>query len=405
MRKLFIFGYLMAGLATLGACSSGTSLTPGAAIPLVGSDQEVLGDQLRYPSDTTATPVCDVQSNSATAQCMTVKLATPASTSAPTGGYAPSDLRAAYNLVSAATTSGSTQTIAIVIAYSDPYIATELSTYRSHYGLPACTTSNGCLSIVVENGKPAPPASTAWAQEAALDVEMVSALCPLCKIMVAEALSNSVSDLGQTVSYAVTKGATVVSNSFATTESGATQYNSYWNHPGVPITAGAGDGGYGVGFPASSQYVTAIGGTTLTKNSSGTFSSTVWARSGAGCSAAIAKPSWQKDAGCKMRTENDLAVVADPSTGVAVYSFYAGGWVVFGGTSVGAPIVASMYALAGNGKSLGIKDASYMYSHGTWAPIASGSDGTCSVSYLCTAVPSGYSGPGGLGSPYGLAAF
>jgi subtilase family serine protease len=359
-----------------------------------------------YPFGADVYPVCELSNNSTIAQCMVLKLATPSSVTGPVGGYAPNDLRAAYGLTSSSTTLGTGQTVAVVVAYSNPNLASDLAAYRSFYGLPACTTASGCLKIVVEGNKNTTlPAVTGWAEETSLDVEMVSALCPLCKILVVDALTNSVADLAASVDTAVTDGATVVSNSFATTESGATAYESHWNHVGVPMVAGAGDSGYGVGFPASSRYVTAVGGTTLTKNSNGSFTSAVWSGTGAGCSAVIPKPTWQKDTGCKYRSENDLAVIADPHTGVAVYSYYAGGWAVFGGTSVGSPLVAAMYALAGNGKTLGINNASYLYSHGAWTAVTSGNDGTCSVAYLCTAGASGYSGPAGRGSPSGITAF
>ena len=170
----------------------------------------------------------------------------------------------------------------------------------------------------------------------------------------------------------------------------------------IPIVASAGDTGFGVNFPASSRYVVAVGGTSLVKNSDGTFSKSVWSGSGSGCSTLVTKPTYQKDTGCKFRTVNDLAVVADPTTGVAVYS--AGAWGVYGGTSVGSPLVASMFALAGNGKSLNIANAGYLYSHGTWTDVTAGSDGSCVTTYYCTGVV-GYDGPSGLGSPLGLAGF
>lgn len=404
MRLRPIRSVILALVLPLAACSTGngsfSSAIPAAPPADVGEASHTV-----YPFGTTVSPICDLANNTTVAQCMGLKLATPLSTTAPVGGFAPLDLRAAYNLTSAATL-GSGQTVAVVVAYDNPYLASDLAAYRAYYGLPACTTASGCLKIVVEGNKNTKPAAVAaWAQETSLDVEMISALCPLCKIIVAEALTNKVSDLASTVDTAVSDGATVVSNSYATSESGATSSESHWNHAGVPMTAGAGDSGYGVGFPASSRYVTAVGGTTLTRNSSGGFTNSVWGGTGSGCSASIPKPSWQKDTGCKYRTVNDLSVVADPHTGVAVYSYYIGGWGVFGGTSVGAPLVAAMYALAGNGKTLGIANASYLYSHGTWAPVQTGSDGTCSVAYLCTAVASGFSGPAGVGSPSGLAAF
>ncbi len=209
------------------------------------------------------------------------------------------------------------------------------------------------------------------------------------------------------IQTAIANGATVVSNSYAAVEQPSLiAYDSQLNHPGIPIVAGAGDSGFGVGWPASSSYVTAVGGTSLKRawNSRG-FNDTVWDATGSGCSAYIAKPAWQKDAQCGMRTVADVAAVADPYTGVSVYDTYlnGGGWLEFGGTSVAAPIIAGAYALAGNGRS--IAGASYIYAHASsLTDVTSGSNGSCDVTYLCNA-GSGYDGPSGLGVPKGVGAF
>jgi len=179
------------------------------------------------------------------------------------------------------------------------------------------------------------------------------------------------------------------------------------DHPGIAITVSSGDGGYGVEFPAASQYVTAVGGTTLTGSLQSGWNETAWSGAGSGCSAYIPKPSWQKDSGCANRTVADVAADADPNTGVAVYdSFrYQGysGWLVFGGTSVASPIIASVYALAGNAAS--VIDGASPYAHtGSLHDITSGSNGSCGGSYLCTAGP-GYDGPTGNGTPNGTGAF
>jgi subtilase family serine protease len=202
----------------------------------------------------------------------------------------------------------------------------------------------------------------------------------------------------------------VVSNSFGggefSSEATAT-YDGHFNHPGVAITASSGDSGYGVEFPAASQYVTAVGGTTLVRESSSSrgWSETAWSGAGSGCSAYIPKPSWQTaTTGCARRTVADVSADADPNTGVAVYDTYrVGGWLVFGGTSVAAPIVAGVYALAENASS--VIAGSYPYLHtSSLNDVLSGSNGSCGGSYLCTAGP-GFDGPTGLGTPNAAAAF
>ena len=330
----------------------------------------------------------------------------PAVTPAP-NGYGPGDLQAAYGLPSS--TAGSGQTIAIVDAYDAPTAASDLATYRSTFGLPACGT--GCFTKVNQNGSTSglPRANGGWAQEISLDLDMASAICPNCKILLVEASSNAFSNLATAEDTAARLGATVISNSYGGSEfSGETSstYNGHFNHPGIPITVSSGDSGYGAEFPAASQYVTAVGGTSLTESSSGVFSEAAWSGAGSGCSAYVAKPSWQHDTGCANRTIADVSAVADPNTGVAVYDSYKyqgrAGWMVFGGTSVAAPVVAGVYALAGNGKTI---DPSYPYAHtSSLNDITSGSNGNCSVAYLCTA-GAGFDGPTGLGTPATAAAF
>ncbi|HTI21358.1 MAG TPA: peptidase S8, partial [Kutzneria sp.] len=253
-------------------------------------------------------------------------------------------------------------------------------------------------------------ANGGWAQEISLDLDMASAICPKCNVLLVEASSASLTNLGAAVNTAVRLGANAVSNSYGGSESSSetSSEGTYYNHPGVAITASSGDGGYGVEFPAASRYVTAVGGTSLTKasNSRG-WSETAWSGAGSGCSGYVQKPSWQTDSGCARRTVADVSAVADPNTGVAVYdsTSYQGrkGWLVFGGTSVASPIIGSIYALAGNASSLNY--ASSIYSHtSALYDVSGGSNGSCGGTYLCTAV-SGYDGPTGLGTPNGTGAF
>jgi subtilase family serine protease len=322
-------------------------------------------------------------------------------------GYGPSDLRAAYGL---SATGGTGQTIAIVDAYDDGTAESDLAVYRSTYGLPPCTTANGCFRKVDQNGGTSYPRGDAgWAEEISLDLDMASAICPNCKILLVEAKTNSFANLSAAVDQAAKMGANAISNSYGGSEySGEVSAQSHYNHPGIAITVSSGDNGYGVEFPAASQYVTAVGGTSLTRSASSPrgFTETVWNGAGSGCSAYIAKPAWQTDTGCSRRSVADVSAVADPNTGVAVYDTYRlhnGGWLVFGGTSVSAPIIAGVYALAGNTSS--INYGSFSYSHlSSLNDVVSGSNGSCGGSYLCTGV-AGFDGPTGNGTPSGTGAF
>ncbi|MFF1338477.1 putative Ig domain-containing protein [Streptomyces sp. NPDC058290] len=328
-------------------------------------------------------------------------------------GYGPTDLQGAYALPASA---GAGATVAIIDAYDDPNAEADLATYRSQYGLPACTTANGCFKKVDQNGGTNyPTADSGWAGEISLDVDMVSAVCPQCHILLVEANQPSMADLGAAVNRAVTMGAKYVSNSYGGGEDStdASSDASYFNHPGVAITVSSGDSGYGVEYPAASQYVTSVGGTSLSR-AGGTargWSESVWGTSsggngaGSGCSAYTTKPSWQSDSGCAKRTVSDVSAVADPATGLAVYdSYQASGWNVYGGTSASAPIIASVYALAGT-PAASSYPSSYPYAHASSLnDVTSGANGSCGSSYLCTA-KSGYDGPTGLGTPNGVAAF
>lgn len=319
-------------------------------------------------------------------------------------GYSPSTLRSAYKV----TATGSPGTvIAIVDAYGYNNAETDMGVYRSMYGLPACTSANGCFAKYNENGVKGnyPTQNVGWGQETALDLDMASAMCPNCKIILIEASSASYADLATAVNTAAALGAHVISNSYGGGEAGTQPYESAYNHPGVAITASSGDSGYGVQFPASSPHVIATGGTSLyaADNSRG-WTETAWSDGGSGCSAVYAKPTWQKDPLCTMRMEADLSAVADPSTGVAVYApetATVSAWMVFGGTSVAAPLIGGIYGANGGSVSY----ASNIYAHTTLLfDVVAGSNGRCGGTYFCTA-GAGYDGPTGFGTPNGSTAF
>ncbi|HEX3337458.1 MAG TPA: hypothetical protein VHS54_13430, partial [Jatrophihabitans sp.] len=282
----------------------------------------------------------------------------PLATSGPTGNN-PADVRSAYNLTAA----NSTATVAIIDAYDDPTAEADLGVYRSQFGLPACTTSNGCFKKVNQAGGSTPPkANPGWATEISLDLDMVSATCPGCHILLVEATSNSFANLGAGVNYAAgVPGVAAISNSYGGSDSAS---SSAYNHPGIAITASTGDAGYGVESPASYPTVIAVGGTTLNKSGS-TWTESAWTGAGSGCSTLNAKPAWQTAATqCSGKANADVSAVADPQTGVSIYDStrYQGraGWQVYGGTSASAPIIASVYAMGGN---LAGYPASYTWAH------------------------------------------
>jgi subtilase family serine protease len=322
-------------------------------------------------------------------------------------GYGPADLRQAYSLTSSGTSS---QTIAIVDAFDDPTAEADLAVYRSQFGLPACTTANGCFRKVSQNGGTNYPRKDAgWALEISLDLDMASAICPNCHILLVEASSNSFANLGAAENRAATMGASVISNSWGGSDAADSTYGAYFNHPGIAITVSSGDGGYGVEYPASSHYVTAVGGTTLNRSGGGRgFTETAWSGAGSGCSTLNTALSGASTfgTGCNGRAVADVSAVADPNTGVAVYDTtnYQGrsGWFVVGGTSASAPIIAAVYALAGNASSI---DNNYPYAHASsFFDVTSGSNGTCPTSQWCTA-RAGWDGPTGLGTPNGTGGF
>jgi subtilase family serine protease len=316
------------------------------------------------------------------------------------------DLLSAYKLP---TSGGAGKTIAIVDAYGYPNAESDLATYRSQYGLPACTTANGCFKKVSQTGTTAyPRTDTGWDQEQALDLDMASAICPDCKILLVQANTSSFANLSAAVDYASNvAGVAAISNSYGGSEySSETGDQSHYNNPvskGIAVTVSSGDNGYGVEFPAAASAVTAVGGTSLVKaNNTRGWSETVWNGAGSGCSAYIGKQSWQTDTGCARRTVADVSAIADPNTGVAVYgptTSRRSGWMVFGGTSVAAPIVASVYALGTSAVSPGSE-----YGQGTLFDVTSGSNGNCGGTYLCTGA-TGYDGPTGNGTPNGTSDF
>jgi len=343
----------------------------------------------------------------------------PLATTSPTG-LSPAQFHTAYALP---TTVVPAQTIAIIDAYDAPTIAQDLVKYDAQFGLPAFPTCGGgvttaCFQKVNQNGNasPLPRKNAGWALEISLDVEIAHAICQNCKILLVEASSNGFTNLATAVDTAASLGADVISNSYGGSESsGASSLASSYDHPGVAVTVSSGDGGYGVETPASFNTVVAVGGTTLRLNTDDTWSSeTVWSGTGSGCSSFFAADSWQTSlsewstTGCgNNRGVVDVAADADPNTGASVYDStrYQGqlGWFQVGGTSLSAPLIGAVYALAGR-SAFPSYPASLPYAHtGSLHDVTSGFNGSCSTT-MCRGA-AGYDGPTGVGTPDGLAAF
>jgi subtilase family serine protease len=335
-------------------------------------------------------------------------------------GYGPSQLQAAYNLTSE-TKASHGGTVVIVDAYGYPTLAKDLKTYRRHFNLPNCDLKSGCFRILNQGGEPsplpAPPPDSdlGWLGEQALDVDMVSANCPRCRIVMIQAASNFSFDLFKAVRTGAKLHPSAISNSWGGREVGAERdaQATWFNHPGIAITASSGDAGYGVIFPSTSNTVVAVGGTTLRpSNTKRGYTEVVWGGSGSGCSEYIRVPKWQRSieksrGGCSKRLVADVAYDADPTTGVAAYESYSfdgeqPGWQVWGGTSVGAPAIAAIYALSGDRDeypaALAYSDRKRLHD------VRSGRNGFCQPAYLCKGEP-GYDGPTGNGTPNGPGAF
>jgi hypothetical protein len=332
-------------------------------------------------------------------------------------GLSPRQIESAYRLP---VSRRSRATVAVSIAYHAPHLAQYLGRYRAYYHLGACTTASGCLRIVNQRGKTSPlPSSgvpSGWALEETLDVSMISAACPHCRILVVEGNSNSDTDLAATENTAARLGAQVISNSYGSRENGAALATAAaYDHPGHTIVVAAGDSGFTAAmFPADLVTVTAVGGTELTRapRTRRGWAETTWntrgGAGGSGCSAYVAKPAWQHDPHCPGRTVADVSAVA---WNVPIYNQDFGGWVTVAGTSVSAPLIAGIYGLAGNAATI---RPGYAYSHrrdlfditrgtNTGSPYLSAA-ADCGSDYLCEAKP-GYDAPTGLGTADGTGSF
>ncbi len=320
-------------------------------------------------------------------------------------GIGADDIEKAYSID---TSLGSGVTVAVIDAFGYEDIESDLAVYRSTHGLPPCTIASGCLTVVNEDGNPTPlpPENADWIGETVLDVAMVSAACPMCNIVVVQADEDGVGlDYGQAA--AVKYGVAAISNSWGGPEyDGSPTEEQTFNNPGIGTFVSSGDDGYDLDaglpdYPSTSQYVIAVGGTTMTADSSTRgYTEVAWNNAtgagGSSCSQYIAKPSYQPaSAACNMRAASDVSAVADGGNqGIATYIAKQGGWNQVDGTSAASPATAAMFAGAGHGDA----GPAFVYKHPeAFLDITMGNNGTCQ-SNLCIA-GDGWDGPTGVGTP------
>ena len=401
MRSSYLAAGAVLALAIAGCSHGASSVSPGVGLPPRAPG---VSGQTTNQTFGSAVPVCP-QVSVGLARCnawtRTDVGAGPGAAPNIVPGLHPADLQSAYSLPSASAGVGGV--IALVDAFDDPNAESDLGVYRAEWGESPCTTANGCFQKVNQYGQPSPlppPDTTGWSVEESLDVDMASAICPNCKIILVEAKFNSFFDLAQAVNAAVKLGATAVSNSYGGPEQGTQQFEKYYKHRHAIITASTGDSGYGTQFPAASPFVVAVGGTYLKldpKVHRG-WDETVWSGAGSGCST-YPKPAWQTDPLCPNRTIGDTSADASPASGVAIYDTYkfGHGWGVEGGTSVSSPIIASVYELKGNASTADFASRLYRTKPNHLWDITSGNNGGCG-NYLCMGEP-GYDGPTGMGTP------
>jgi subtilase family serine protease len=394
MKRRWIFSGLAAGALAVSGLSTGL---PGAtAMPSHATSNGVH-----------AAHVCNRPTHPNEMACMAMALVDAngqlaVSTKAhPLTGFNAADVQAAYNLKGLKSHG---RTVAIADAFGYPTLESDLATFRKNNGLPPCTTKNGCLTVMNQHGgsKP-PPTNSGWDLEQALDLDMVSAACPDCKILMVQANRNYNFALGKAVDRAaMQKGVVAISNSYG----GKPRRNeAFYNHPGIAVTASTGDNGwqqYG-SYPATDTHVIAIGGTSVFKDGSKRgYHETAWSGAGSGCSRPNRPPKYQTSVktSCKTDATGDVSGPADPNNGGLLIVFN-GQTTQVGGTSESSPFIAAVYALSGHtggypGK-MPYRNTKDLYD------VTSGSNGACGAP-LCTA-GKGWDGPTGLGTPHGVKGF
>ncbi len=389
-KKVILFGLAVAAIGL-----SGLSVLPSAAARV--APPQAAQNTVR---------VCDPHPGPGFATCLAVAIADPQgkvqrTIIPPATGFTPEDIQKAYNLKGLE--SGGA-TVAIVDAYGYSTLEADLAQYRDTYGLPPCTTKNGCLTIMDQRGGHRyPPDDSGWDLEQALDVDAVSATCPDCKILVVQSDTNGGYDMMMAANRAaMTKGVVAVSNSY--TAAHDRRHQVAYHHRGIAITASTGDSGFqGGAYPASDPHVVAVGGTSVTRDDSERgYSETAWSGAGSGCSKVSQVPRWQEKlkTGCDTRAMSDVSAAADPSLGGLIICFH-GAFSQVGGTSESSPIIASIYALSGNTTGF---PGRLPYHHSKYLnDVTVGTNGSCGPP-LCQA-GKGWDGPTGMGSPNGVKGF
>jgi hypothetical protein len=402
----------------LAACNGGSSTMPGTA------GQSALGSSVSggHGRDIWGPNVVQVCGDAANgyAQCHVllqkngIKLA-----GNDVAGITATNIEQAYDLPSS--TNGAGQTVAIVDAYNNPDVASDMAAYRSEFKL-----GTGKLTIYNQNGQTTNlpedcPAGSefGWCLEIDLDVQMVSAVCPKCQIDLIEGNSNSFSDLGAAEVEAVKLGAHIVTNSYGgecedTCTTGG--YGADYDTAGVTYLASAGDGGYADEFPAELDSVVSVGGSVLSPDSKSKrgWSEVAWPHTGGGCATNMTKPAWQDDPKCTGRMQNDVGAVAQNTAEYDTDGYQ--GWITVEGTSIASPLNAGIFALAGNATSQTGGKTFWKWRHEKTSHlwhISSGSDGSCSPTYFCTDgthpfhnhKEDDYGGPTGWGTPHGIGAY
>ena len=399
MRQWPVFAALASGALVVVAVGS---TLPGAA----GATPGATG-----APEVRTVRACPANPRPGFATCLAVAVAGPdgkvLSSSRPLAGFTPTDVQKAYNLTGLKSHGA---TVAIVDGNAYPDLESDLAKYRAQYGLPKCTTANGCLTIMNQRGGSTPPKHvvSGWQLEQALDVDAVSAACPDCKIIMVQANTGGQKNLEKAVNTAAKqKGVVAISNSYILSYVHDHGMSPAYDHPGIAITAGTGDSGYkGGGFPADDPHVVAVSGTSIVPDGSKRgYTETAWAGTGSGCSVKKNNPAppWQKDAGTtcgKFKAIGDVSAAADPSRGGLVIVIH-GNFSQVGGTSEATPLIAAVYALSGDTAGYPAKFP-YQRSSNLY-DITAGSNGACGVP-LCTA-RKGWDGVTGVGTPNGVKGF
>jgi subtilase family serine protease len=333
-------------------------------------------------------------------------------------GYTPSQIQHGYGF-DQINAQGSGQTIAIVAAFDDPNIEQDLAVFNSTFNLPPCTALNGCFHKMYSVSQP--KTNSDWAFEISLDVEWAHAIAPQAKILLVEAPSDLLSDLLDAVDFSLATDLkpTTVSMSWGVSEfDSEITDDSHFVGKNVPFKvsffAASGDSGHGVSYPAASPFVMGVGATTLQLDKNGSFQSeTAWSDSGGGISSLEPEPIYQRafpipSNPLHKRGTPDIAYDANPNTGVAIYDSVpyqnSTGWFQAGGTSVGPPQWAALFAIV---NSMRPRNSPLIASQGMlfdtakeqpsdFRDVTQGKNGPCQG--VCSAQPS-YDYVTGLGSP------